>query len=217
MRADTRARRRVSCAGFSAVEMMIAAVALVIMSAGIAGVTRMARRSLEANATLHATHVKGKRTLEKLERQLRSASWASLQAVMPGGEQPLSLEDALELLPPSSEPPSVDNLLFQNFAIDPAAPDDLPVLSDVHELRLDPASEDPENGLDDDGDGFVDESVLVWIPPDEPPVVVCRDVLAFGCGVDGRALRFELRLGVTRGDKTTFVQTTSMSVEIRND
>jgi hypothetical protein len=55
-----------------------------------------------------------------------------------------------------------------------------PVLSNLESIRLEPAPGEPDDGLDNDGDGFVDEAQLVWIQDlglaTEQRTVLCRGV-----------------------------------------
>jgi len=50
----------------------------------------------------------------------------------------------------------------------------------IHVIRREPSPSDPDDGVDNDGNGLIDEGLVVWIrnpgDPDEERIVLCRDV-----------------------------------------
>ena len=203
--------------GFSLVEMMIATVALVIMSAGIVGVSQIASSSLDTNNKVLSTHVAGKRALERMQRHIRAASWSTTMSSAGTDEQGEPMMFTIEELVDLGDAGPYEEIQFQTYIVNPVEPDGMPILSAPFSLFVRASQTDAANGVDDDGDGLIDEEELVLDPPDTDPVVIASDVTSFQISPNSRTLEFVLECGTTQSNGNVLTQISTLSVELRND
>lgn len=194
-------------------EMMVATASLMVMSAGIVGVTSLAQSSLATNAKVHTAHVAGARALDRLQRFVRGSSWSTEFATVAGVQEPQTLDDLAEL----GFAGPYDNLTFRSFLVNPDDPNAMPVLSEPFRIYLQDDPTEPPNGVDDDGDGVVDERHLVLDAPDADPLVISGGVVSFQVRPENRTLHFDVTTATSPIRGSTVSQTTTLSVEIRND
>jgi len=109
-------------------------------------------------------------------------------------------------------------------------------------IRLEPDPRDPNNGVDDDGDGLIDEGVVVLyrnlLEADEIRVVICSDVTEFFAGEtgngaddngngltdeagfhfeqDGDLITVRICVAGVSSEGTTVIRTAETSIRLRN-
>ncbi len=126
-----------------------------------------AQRELDATTTLNA---RATRTLERLTLRLRGANDATLTPAAPTPPGPLFVETLV-----------VDYEVATGYSpgtpgtggTPPTPPG--PLFDTPERVELVPSPSDPTNGVDDDGDGLVDESRIVW-SQGGPVIVLCENV-----------------------------------------
>lgn len=153
-----RRRARSRCAGFTVIEMMIAVPVLVII-VGVAGLA--AKRGTDAFAQSTAIDALDRRT----GRAMRALA-EELHGSRSGG-----------FLPDPTDDFGSDVLTFQRQVGYTAG---VPVFGDLIRLERVDDPTDPANGIDDDGDGLVDEGLVQIVTdaggPNESTRVVSRNV-----------------------------------------
>jgi hypothetical protein len=126
--------------------LLEALIAATVLAMSIATPAMLLSNMAAASSTEWAAarqEVASNRALEMMEERLREV-------------------DPITLAPTLSEPLSSDFIDFQRVVAYAGGP----VLGPLERIGLEPTPEDPVNGLDDDGDGIVDEHRLVrWENP----------------------------------------------------
>ena len=90
---------RTKVRGFTLIEIMIGTAVLSIIAMALAGVTELASKSLDTNATIVEAQSRVHRALNKVQRSFRCASLSTLQ-YLPAGFQTLQAAVEIKLLPP---------------------------------------------------------------------------------------------------------------------
>ena len=194
-------------AGFSLVEMMVATVALMIMSMGIVGVIQSGTSAVRTNAASLDSYAKKSRTFQKLAGRLRGASLASLATIPEGFETPQPVVDGVEMT----------NLQFQSMQLVGGDETALPGLSPVQVLALQPSPTDPANGLDDNHNGLTDEQDLVLSQVGLNPIVLTTGVRQFGAVLLDGTLTLSVTLGIRQPDGNIRLEIDTRTWELRND
>lgn len=194
--------------GISLLEMMAATACLAIIGVGAAGVSTSSSRAMTTNTILFECQLRANRCVESLQRHLRAASLGSLTTLPPGFENGQ----------PFAEGVAADDLSWQSFTPTPDQPNALPELGGGLFAVTTAASEnDPPNGLDDDLDGFVDDTDLRFQRPGAAAVTVARDVTDCSFTRDGRTLTISVQVRMRMPDGTPTFARATRAVEIRND
>lgn len=193
--------------GSSLAELMICLVCLTIIGGGVFGVSSTATEGMSSNSKLTDSQSKVSRGLEMLCRHLRAASMSTLTTVPPGFTTPQPLVDGVPM----------DNLSFQSYAFQSGQGGGLPVLGASFDIQTQPSPQDPANGLDDDGDGVVDEQDVVLQFPGLADDVALSGVSSFTIVSEGASLEFSVTAGGLFSNNAPFQVNGQRMVNIRND
>ena len=160
-----RSRTRSRTAGFSLVELMIVIALLGAVLGSVLAVMRTSTRAYGVGTTDVRLESLASQTLDQIAGRLRSSQLATMT-------------------PTLSAPFSSTQITFQPSVGIAAG---LTQWGAVETIALEPSPNDPDNGVDDNGDGFVDECRITWIQDaggaDERSVVWANGVAEY--------LRFE--------------------------
>lgn len=137
MRRPTNAKRR---AGVTLLELMISLTILAVVIGALSAATLSAQSAFKLTAARSELEYDARRTVDRIAEELRTAGSAGLSP------EPLA-------------PLGSSSLQFQRNGgwIDGAIDWSLPL-----QISLEEAPEDPANGVDDDGDGMIDDRRVVW-------------------------------------------------------
>jgi len=147
--------------GFTLLEVVIAAGILSIALAGAAMVSRTGNEAHETGAATQALERVAHGALERVASELARTSADSL------------------------EPDPVEGLAYSDLEFQAVLgqADGVPVLDETSRLLCELDSGELNDGVDNDGDGLIDEQRLVLVrrtgSPDEQRVVLCRGVLEY--------------------------------------
>ena len=109
-----------------------------------------------------------------------------------------------------------DDLQFQALEA-PAASAAMPALSDPFTLRASAPFGEPTNGVDDDGDGVIDERDVVLVRPAMPAEVLVTGVTGFGLVLENRTLRLTAEVSRRVPGGRVIRELSAKTVEVRND
>lgn len=147
-------------AGLSAIELIFAIVIFGLSVAVPVQMTGRLGQAFESGSTIQELDQGGRRTLDRLTERLQGSAAANITP--PGMVAPLNTS-------------TID---FQQ-AIGLAG-DDL-VWANPERIRFEYSPTDANDGLDNDGNGLIDDGVIVWIQnadmADESRTVLCRGVM----------------------------------------
>ncbi len=188
-------------AGFTLIEMMLALALVTILISSAVSTVQTGQSSFRQTVTSTTQSTKAVRALNRLVKRVTS-----------GGKNSL-------LLVPES-PDCTSQLLLQDVI---GYESRAPIWSGDFEISLEYEPGEIDNGMDDDGDGLVDECQIVQVEdpggPDERSVVLLRSVAEFLEGetpnlVDdnGNGLEDERGLCFTRDGNAMFVHLTVLRV-----
>jgi hypothetical protein len=214
--------RRAPRAGYSLVELAVAMTLLIVVFALPALLLDTSSRAYSTGSSAGEVDLASRRALETLARRLEFSALDRIPAAAAGPGVPFSTID------------------FQvvNGYVDGEA-----TFGEVERIALQPEPGEADDGIDNDGDGLVDEQVLVWTRdvglPNERSRVLCRrvrralegEVPANGVDDNGNGLvdeggltilfdgeRVVLSLSVERRDAygVNVLQTARRTVALRN-
>lgn len=144
--------------GFTLLETMLAVVLLVLVMGSIVlfdDSLSSSYRTMRASAELDA---RARKTVQEIAERLRAASAGEMNPVV---ESPFFTD-------------TLDYRGIEGFT------GGVPDWSALERIVLEEGPDDPDDGIDNDGDGLVDERQVVWIrnpgQPNERRSVLCRDV-----------------------------------------
>lgn len=208
-------------AGFTLIELAVAIAILGLVMGSIMGVMESAKKGYGQGSTATLVQTLSRRALDRIASELENAGQGTL---LPN---PLNI--------------ACDDLVFQSvIGVDEVA--GTPIFGNSTRLRFAYGGGDTNNGLDDDGDGLIDEGRVIltrnYLAANESSVVIARGVnelaegeLANGLDDNGNGLADErgfsmtlqgnlliLRLTVSRvsAEGTTTVSTNETAVSFRN-
>jgi prepilin-type N-terminal cleavage/methylation domain-containing protein len=151
--------------GFTLLEVTIAMAVLLTTMGGIFMVVEGSSRTYRTETVSAQLDVRARRALDRICAYLQAADYSSLTP------------------PPVLAPASSTALDFQRARGFEAGEI---VWGPTERLALEPDPGDADDGLDNDGDGSIDEGRVVWIEnvggADEQRIVLCSDVSEFLAG-----------------------------------
>ena len=129
--------------GFTLIELMIGTTIAAIVGIVLVSSSRSLGSAFQTTSSVVTLEGKVRQALDRVTKMLETASGGSTTPAAP-------------------TPPNIpfDSLDFQQVVGFTAG---APVLGDVQRLRFEYTAADPNDGVDNDGDGLVDEGRLVWI------------------------------------------------------
>ena len=145
--------------GYTIVELSIAVTLLAVILGAALTVMKQGEQNFKQTMSTTVANTKGNRAINTIARELSGAGQTTLVPVV-------------------VSPFSSGTISFQSVS----GWDGAPTWSTESELRFQPDPRDPNNGLDDDNDGFVDEGEVLLITDkggvDERQTVLIRRVQA---------------------------------------
>ena len=199
--------RRAHRRGFSLIEMMVGTCCVAIFALAFHATSQSATTAIQENSSRHSASVRAHRWSETCSQALRSACLSTLRTIPAGFTTPQ----------PLAENVAYPNLRFDALTYDAANPETLAEADGPFILSCVASPTDPDNGVDDDGDGTADEDQLVLERPDGTTKIVAFDVTALSITKSGRKLRISLQSAQNLGRKHVALEDAFADVEIRND
>ena len=133
--------------GFTLVEMLIGATVLAMLVGSMGAVVLSSRGVYEQGLTSAALEARARRTVARIAHELTGAQSASLALTPPSA-------------PPAPEPPNASTIQFRTCTGFAAG---AMTLSSLTRIELRPEPGDPDDGIDNDNDGSIDEKQIVLV------------------------------------------------------
>lgn len=218
---QTRRSKRARRSGFTLLELVVS-MALVAIMAGLSMLIQTTgNNALRSSNQQNEAEGKARRGLDRVARELQSAVVMNLFT---------------NFTPVAPDSPSLTYLSAAGMV------DGAMVAGSVTHIAWEQDPRDADNGLDDDGDGLIDEGVLaLWKrvgEADEVRVVICNDVTEYFLGEtangaddngngltdeagfhfeqDGNLITMRISVGGVASDGTRVTRTAETSIRLRN-
>ncbi|MFN0006330.1 MAG: type II secretion system protein J [Planctomycetota bacterium] len=156
-----------STSGFTLLELGIAVSMLGVLLVGAVSIFESTRRVHEATTTDVDLESNVQRTLERIADLLQRSRRSNVLPASPGAQAPFSASQ-------------VDFTSVTSFVGGAA------VWGAAQRIEFQYSPTDPDDGLDNDGDGIIDDGAVVWTTdlglPTQRSMILCRGVTEFANG-----------------------------------
>ncbi len=206
--------RSSSAAGFTLLEVLMASALMLPILIVVLSTVDVIQNSMNVNEGRASLMQTLHRVSDELERQLRPAALSTVEhRVTPGGawEDPIELQPAVGMRFRCADgPPSMNTRAIHPRPIDAAA------TTSVRTFELVLEEGEIDNGIDDDGDGMVDEAYLMR-RQDGDSWPIARGVESLTFTMEGRIVRVSLTCARRMNDRRMVRSTIQRNCFVRNN
>lgn len=198
--------------GFTLLELMLVVVIMVPLFGALAGISASVTSSVDANDKRASAVERARRSVQRLSQLLRPARLSSIQVQANADDVAAARASAVGqwISPVDLSPRSsvrffaAEGLLSMNAALS----------TPRRQLTFELESGETANGIDDDGDGLVDEGRLLYVSDTVSADLGRFEMVTFT--TEGSLLRISLRVGISGANRRIYRASVEHAFHIRN-